>query len=607
MKEVFKNLEKYMVNKVVFTGKNEIIKENENVIFLGHWCFKNKIFKNLSEDTYKVIESDCFSKNELEKQYEVLKNYYEIILDELYPQLNKIHNLKWCKRSWRILIGPWLFRYVLVFGNRYYILKKAEKFEKDLFKNIHHDYVYENNVTLDLNDFTVKASEDNFNNDIFNRILEVSKIKENNFKPRLPQKLPLNNKSNITSNKNKILKTVNVILFRFLDKLFNQKCIFYQTYINDFFTNLKIIISLKQLHIPYALFLNEEKINLDIDTNLRRQIKFRNESDELLSILKKIINEVVPKYYLEHFNFFLQNSNNSILPRSKKIILTANAVFRDTIFKIWTADQINKGSKLICRQHGGDYGINKPISHMDHEIDISDKFISWGWDDKNSSKVIKGPGMIINKKNIKKITEPKILLVSQCTSRYVHQDLSTLFSYRSQIYKKKVFNFLSNVDPKLLEIFYLRNKKILEDDNRQEDISYFTNELLNSFPKIRVSDKKLDIKSDFNSSELVIFFFMQTSFLESLAYNRPTVNVFSCEDFLITEKVKPYYDDLKKNKIIFESPFEASKFISENYRNLNDWWKDEKTQKSKKNFLSSFFNQDNDNYKKIYNVVRDLL
>ena len=62
MKEVFKNLEKYMVNKVVFTGKNEIIKENENVIFLGHWCFKNKIFKNLSEDTYKVIESDCFSK-----------------------------------------------------------------------------------------------------------------------------------------------------------------------------------------------------------------------------------------------------------------------------------------------------------------------------------------------------------------------------------------------------------------------------------------------------------------------------------------------------------------------------------------------------------------
>ena len=64
---------------------------------------------------------------------------------------------------------------------------------------------------------------------------------------------------------------------------------------------------------------------------------------------------------------------------------------------------------------------------------------------------------------------------------------------------------MSNVDPKLLEIFYLRNK-ILEDDNRQEDISYFTNELLNSFPKIRVSDKKLDIKSDFNSSELVIFF-----------------------------------------------------------------------------------------------------
>ena len=70
---------------------------------------------------------------------------------------------------------------------------------------------------------------------------------------------------------------------------------------------------------------------------------------------------------------------------------------------------------------------------------------------------------------------------------------------------------------------------------------------------------------------------------------------------------KPYYDDLKKNKIIFESSAEASKFISENYKNLSAWWNDEKTQKSKNKFLSKFFNQDDNNYKKIYNVVRELL
>ena len=125
---------------------------------------------------------------------------------------------------------------------------------------------------------------------------------------------------------------------------------------------MKIVILLKQLHIPYKFFLNEEKINLEINSKIRKQIKFKNENDELLNILKKILNEVVPKYYLEHFNFFFQNSNNSILPRSKKIIFTANAIFKDTIFKIWTANQINEGSKLICRQHGGDYGIKKTFN-----------------------------------------------------------------------------------------------------------------------------------------------------------------------------------------------------------------------------------------------------
>ena len=301
----FKNLKTYMVNKVILTAKNVNIEKNENIIFLGQWCLKNKIFKNLDKDSYQVIESDSFSKNELEKQNEVLKNYYEIILDELYPQLNKIHNLKWCKRSWRILIGPWLFRYVLVFGNRYYILKKAEKLKKDLFANFHYEYAFENNVTLDLNDFTNKASEDNFNNDIFNRILEVLNIKENNLKSRLPQKLSQNNTFGIIPKKREILKTLKVFFFRFLDKLFNQKCIFYQTYINDFFTNLKIVILLKQLHIPYKFFLNEEKINLEINSKIRKQIKFKNENDELLNILK-ILNEVVPKYYLEHFNFFFK-------------------------------------------------------------------------------------------------------------------------------------------------------------------------------------------------------------------------------------------------------------------------------------------------------------
>ena len=144
---------------------------------------------------------------------------------------------------------------------------------------------------------------------------------------------------------------------------------------------------------------------------------------------------------------------------------------------------------------------------MDHEIDISDRYISWGWDKKDNSKIIKGPGIVINKKRTKKIIKPKILLVSQCPSRYVRQDFSALFSYTSQIYKKKIFDFLNNIDAKLLEILTLRNKRILNYNSRQEDITNFTNDLLDSFPKIRVSGQNLDIESDLNSSELVIFFY----------------------------------------------------------------------------------------------------
>ena len=101
---------------------------------------------------------------------------------------------------------------MLVFGNRYYILKKAEKLKKDLFANFHYEYAFENNVTLDLNDFTNKASEDNFNNDIFNRILEVLNIKENNLKSRLPQKLSQNNTFGIIPKKRNFKNTKSLFL-----------------------------------------------------------------------------------------------------------------------------------------------------------------------------------------------------------------------------------------------------------------------------------------------------------------------------------------------------------------------------------------------------------
>ena len=54
------------------------------------------------------------------------------------------------------------------------------------------------------------------------------------------------------------------------------------------------------------------------------------------------------------------------------------------MFSYYVAKNIDKGSKLFIVQHGGCYGQFLFHSEQDHEIKISDKYLTWGW--KNDKK-----------------------------------------------------------------------------------------------------------------------------------------------------------------------------------------------------------------------------
>ena len=43
----------------------------------------------------------------------------------------------------------------------------------------------------------------------------------------------------------------------------------------------------------------------------------------------------------------------------------------------YIAECVSKGTKLIIIQHGGRYGSLKNLAHEEHEIEVSDYFLSW--------------------------------------------------------------------------------------------------------------------------------------------------------------------------------------------------------------------------------------
>ena len=69
-------------------------------------------------------------------------------------------------------------------------------------------------------------------------------------------------------------------------------------------------------------------------------------------------------------------------PSNPKIIFTSHFL-QKTKQAFYTAEKIEKeNSKLIMGQHGGVYGQYEFSTIQDHELDVGDKFLSWGWTDK---------------------------------------------------------------------------------------------------------------------------------------------------------------------------------------------------------------------------------
>ena len=75
-------------------------------------------------------------------------------------------------------------------------------------------------------------------------------------------------------------------------------------------------------------------------------------------------------------------------PSAPRTIITGIAWSEDDLFKLWAGDKVENGASLVTIQHGGNYGVALWNFFEEHQIKISDKFLTWGWGDDINDKII---------------------------------------------------------------------------------------------------------------------------------------------------------------------------------------------------------------------------
>ena len=574
--------------------------KDQKMFFLGPWCkdFENEqkisqlnhIFHlhHWQNNNEKVSKDDIYIKDLTGRLISYIKN--DLIANK---------HLKLKEEFWKISTEYWLASFVTIAYDKWETLNS--------FLNKEEHYVTKI-VNYDKNDF-IPAGLENFYRlrhlDIFHHYMFSEILKYFKYKKNYSIEILKVDHNYIDQISQKHFKKFNVLLHKIKMNLINIFNIFYSfLYVNNKYCifdryqsnleNFKLNLSLNQFPI---LFLYKD---LGKKTNLKREstklftkdFKYQNDFENFLN---SFLSQNMPFSFVEELNNYMVRIKKSHFPKSPNTIFAINIV-ANTFLSIYCGIKKSKSSKIILAQHGGSYGQHLINPHEYFERKDSDKFLTWGWDSKNDKKVSR---FCYIKKYNNKITNyqnnSNLLLINRVQKKYI----TDIDPYSSSIDKSEYFigheNFLNTLDEKLKKKVIIRYKAI---DYMKQKIFDKRN-----FPNSKIDEGETDIHELFKTSRVAVSQAIQTTYLESLSLNMPTIVFTNHKSELFREDFLPYLKKLKDNKIFFDDPIEAAKHLNKNWADIDKWWKNNKTQEIVSDFTDKYIFRNKNRLQDLKNIL----
>ena len=376
----------------------------------------------------------------------------------------------------------------------------------------------------------------------------------------------------------------------------NDSVFIYGTYIKNYISLIKLQFFLKNL--PTINLSSEYKIINKHDENIRLklfgQLDFQSES-AYISFARKNISKFFPVAYLEEFQLINKQVSLAGFPRNPKVIYTSIALSKDEVFKLWCAQRIQKGTKLIVSQHGGEYDTPLCGIEVDLEISNSDKFLTWGWT--RHSKTALGICPLAFG-SIKSDNNGQVLVVCRNIRRYA------TFMQTDSLYGSRYINYVSNI-MNFLDKAINANKNIkvrVAPGDENQDISV-KRSLLKSKHVVTFSDDRNTIYKELSASRLGIYTYNGTSFLEGIGFNIPSILLIDTELYPLSKRAEKYYDKLQSVGIMHTNISSLSNFLDGIYSDVDKWWNQDEVQAARNYFCKKYANFSMSDEKKLSQLL----
>ncbi|MBT4260828.1 MAG: hypothetical protein HOD90_13090, partial [Nitrospina sp.] len=595
---------------LITTADKQTWVKDRPVLFLGDWCKCFSSQDQWSKLDYETVPYHWDDRELLLRDFFYLQDLYERLLKSLANSLNNCHGVERTVRYWRILVGPWLNAFIHVIFDRWQMITKARR-EYSLNGSTILKIDSDTMIPLGIRDFETLFTTDFWNHWVYGEIIksqgipstlvDVSNVSVKEFHTAYLTHIVGRTGSDKTSfrgladkygysevpkaslhSKGKIKKILGFVLGNFSEILGkNKKYFFYGSYLGR--RQWWLELALGQLPSFWSPYNNFEKTNIN-KTRREKLVLELNAESSFENFLLTLVPKQLPILYLEAYSSLVQKTKTVRWPKSPKLILTASSYLSDDFFKIWTAEKIENKSRLIIWQHGGYHGTRPSLTTHEHEKAIADNFFSWGWKDPNFSKAKALPaGKLLNAAaNIKADSKGGLLLIQASHARYSSIIEGHPMASQCGSYFDEQMRFVENLTPSIRKKLLIRTFFI--------DFGWGqAKRWQEKFPGISFDKKNQSLTRSVSQNRLIVSTYNATCFMETLAANVPTVMYWNVKLYWeIHELAQPYFDRLHKVGIFHKTPESAAVHIELIWNDVEAWWKQEETQRARKDFCKQF-------------------
>jgi putative transferase (TIGR04331 family) len=561
------------------TALEEFWDTSKPLLFLGEWCRRNSRKSFWEPLRGELLVSPWHDIHQIHNAYQYVAEVYERLLPVLGEALNSTHKVNHSKRYWRIILGSWLLLYIPVIYDRYICLRTV----LDNYPGVTSTMLAEAAWLTpgDTLEFVELLKGDPYNLQLYSRILKLLgyDFPQKTFSVAAMPFVPFERSlPRWKSRLRKFLVTKLTMLSNgckaghsiILRNSYFSPCVEFQLIIKTFGRIWPVLGGLAQT--PRL------KPNMPARLSLQNVLAAENDFERLLNQMLPLD---VPQSFIEGFDG-LRNEAERTYPSRPQAIFSSEAWYWDEAFKQWAAVSAENGTQLLGTQHGGNYGSLAYHPSEDHELTITDRYFSWGWErSDHGAKVTPWFASKLAGRKPQHADNRKagILFLATAVPRYLFQFPHTPDRFKQYLLWQS--RFLASINSRLR----LKIRGRFHATDFGWDIAQRWRA---SYPEIKVETCDILFIRSLENCRLYVCDQLGTTFLEALSADKPTILFWDPAINELRPEAQPYYDRLRAAGILYDTPEAAADGVNVVYNNVMAWWNDPARQEARRIFCNRF-------------------